>query len=108
MGRKTTGGRTTFVFRSGRDDDPIGWKFNYNHVNRADATRGLTQQEKKDKNVDDSIKALVGSEVEFREYHPALLSDYRIRFTDMLMGDGKTKKSFTIDRLEMDVELSAS
>ena len=97
-----------FVFRPGRDDDPIGWKFNYNHVNRGNESRGLTQQERKDKNVDDdSIKALVGSEVEFREYHPALLSDYRILFTDMFEGDGKTKKSFTIDRLEMEVELSA-
>jgi hypothetical protein len=56
--------------------------------------------------LDESIKALVGSEVEFREYHPALFSDYRVRFTDLDKGDG-TKKSFTINRLEMDVELSS-
>jgi len=46
-------------------------------------------------------------QVEFREYHPALFSDYRIRFTDLYKGDGKTKKSFTIKRLEMEVELSS-
>jgi hypothetical protein len=103
---QTAGGeRTRFVFRIGRDDQPIGWRYNYNHNDRRNNS-GLTGRTTEAK-LDESIKALVNSQIEFREYHPALFSDYRIRFTDIYKGDGKTKKSFTINRLEMDVELSS-
>jgi hypothetical protein len=103
---QTAGGeRTLFVFRTGRNDEPIGWQYTYNHVDRR-TNSGLKDRTRQAK-VEENIKALVNSEVEFREYHPALFSDYRICFTDIYKGDGKTKKSFTINRLEMEVELSS-
>jgi hypothetical protein len=108
---QTAGGeRKLFVFRIGRDDDPIRWEYTYNHADRL-TNSGLTDRTI-NTIVEDNIKALVnsgkssGDQVQFREYHPALFSDYRIRFTDMYKGDGK-KKEFTINRLEMEVELSS-
>jgi hypothetical protein len=111
---QTAGGeRRLFVFRIGRDDDAIRWEYIYNHVDHL-TNSGLEGHDDPTKpKVDDNITALVnsgraaGEQVEFREYHPALFSDYRIRFTDIYKGDGKTKKQFTINRLEMEVELSS-
>jgi len=114
IAKTAEGERTRFVFRTGRDDQPIGWRYTYNHDQRRNNKKGLTggtvdgseNGSTTEEKLDESIKALVGSEVKFREYHPALFSDYRVRFTDLDKGDG-TKKSFTINRLEMDVELSS-
>jgi hypothetical protein len=105
IAQKAGGERTLFVFRTGRNDDPIGWQYIYNHIDRR-TNSGLKDRTRLAK-VEENIKALVNSEVEFREYHPALFSDYKICFTDIYKGDGKTRKSFTINRLEMEVELSS-
>ena len=104
VAKKIGNERQRFLFRTGRDDDPVGWTFIYNHQNRK-TDSGIKAATVTDA-VGDVAKGLISQELKLEEYQPALFSDYVIRITD-LHGAGGVKKGLTrISGLSMTLHLS--
>ncbi len=100
-------GRVFYTFRPGRHADPVSWQYVYNHAAKKTAS-GLTESTMEDP-IADNVRALLDSNLpEFQEYSPGLLSDYTIRFTDLLDGTGTKKGLKAVNRVEMRVTLSSA
>jgi hypothetical protein len=96
-----------YRFRPGYSD-PIGWGFSYNHQNKNDATSGITPGKPPDDDhpVDAAVRALLHDDLKnltFKEYQPALFSDYVIRITDL---SEEKKQGLKINELNMTVYIS--
>ncbi len=82
-----TGAWTYYYFRCAPGDDPIEWGFSYNHA----ATTRIKADERKPE-ADDMIRKVLEqasgqmSQIQFREYSPALFSDLTLHLT----GAGQT------------------
>jgi hypothetical protein len=100
-------GRVFYAFRLGRHDEPVSRQFVYNHVAKRETNKGFSTSTTEDP-IADSVKALLDSTLPaFQEYSPSLLSDYRIRITDLDDGNGRPKGLKAINRVEMKVSLSS-
>jgi len=106
IARQTSNGRTFHMFRHGRHDDPVGWQFVYNHATRT--KNGGLEAGAPDPGVGNLVKALLGTELSFKEHNPSLFSDYMIRFTDQYSRGKKVKEITKIRKLQMAVKLSAT
>ncbi|MBL8659974.1 MAG: hypothetical protein JNM75_09485 [Rhodospirillales bacterium] len=104
VARKIAGERKHFLFRTGRDDDPVGWTFVYNHRNRK-TDSGITVPNVVDP-LGDVAKGLISEDLKLEEYQPALFSDYVIRITDLFGAKGERKGLTRISGLNMTVYLS--
>lgn len=104
VGRKVGSERRQFLFRTGRDDDPVGWTFVYNHRNRK-TDSGITVPKVVDP-LGDVAKGLISEELKLEEYQPALFSDYVIRITDLFGARGERKGLTRVSGLNMTVYLS--
>jgi hypothetical protein len=100
-------GRVFYAFRPGRHADPVSWQFVYNHAAKK-TNSGLTASTTEDP-IADNVRALINSALPaFQEYNPSLFSDYMIRITDLLGGDGRRKGLKVINRLAMRVTLASA
>lgn len=97
--------RQYYLFRAGRDDDPVGWTFVYNHYKRKENS-GITLPSTGADPLDEQVKGMLNASLTFQEYQPALLSDYVIRITDLYGMGGVRKGLKTIGGLTMNVFLS--
>lgn len=104
LASRTGGERQFYVFRPGRDDDPVGWTFVYNHPQRKTSS-GITVPTVADP-LGDVAKGMLNANLTFQEYQPALFSDYVIRITDLYGVDGRRKGLEAITALTMNVFLS--
>ena len=102
--RKVGSERHRFVFRTGRDDDPVGWTFVYNHWNRK-TNSGLTTPTATNA-LEDTVKGLISQDLKLEDYQPALFSDYALRITDLFGAGGERKALTRIRGLNMTVHLS--
>lgn len=79
---KTRDGRRYYLFCAGRDDDPVSWKFVYNHEDRK-TNSGIVVPAGGEYAPDELVKHMLDERLTFRESQPALFSDYVIRITDL-------------------------
>jgi hypothetical protein len=99
------GKRVFYVFRPGRGDDPIYWEFAYAHSKRKLNTKGIDPSSTTGTKISENAKALFGAGGhEVKEYNPSLLSDYKVRLTDLYV-NGVRKDLKVIDRVEMTATL---
>jgi hypothetical protein len=97
--------RQLYLFRAGRDDDPVGWTFVYNHQKRKENS-GIALPSGGADPLDEQVKGMLNASLTLQEYQPALLSDYVIRITDLYGADRNRKGLKTIRGLTMNVFLS--
>lgn len=102
---RTRDGRRYYLFRVGREDDPVSWKFVYNHKDRKNNS-GIVVPAGGEYAPDEMVKRMLGERLTFQEYQPALFSDYAIRITDLYGAGGVRKGLARIRGLALSVFLS--
>lgn len=105
IANKEPEGRVFYVFRPGRNDDPIYWQLRYAHSKRK--TNNGVEPAKTEGEISDNLKALFGAgTLAVKEYNASLLSDFKIRLTDLYVY-GLRKNLKAISRVEMTVTIGS-